>query len=65
MQPLLSIDEAAERLRVPVCTLRNLRLAGRFAPAVKIGRRLFWTEPDLDEWLRAQRETQARHGRAS
>lgn len=56
MDKLLSIDEAAERLRVPVCTLRNLRLSGRFAPAVKIGRKLFWTETDLEDWLRQQKE---------
>ena len=57
MQKLLSIDEAAERLRVPVCTVRNLRLAGRFAPATKIGRRLFWDEADLEEWIRHQKES--------
>jgi excisionase family DNA binding protein len=57
MSRLLSIDETAERLHVQRCTIRNLRQAGRFAPAVKIGRRLFWDEADLEEWLRQQKES--------
>ena len=38
MATLLSVNEAAERLRISVYTLRYLRQEGRFAPAVKIGR---------------------------
>jgi excisionase family DNA binding protein len=53
---LLSVNEAAERLRISVYTLRYLRQEGRFAPAVKIGRRLFWEEKDLDSWLLDQKE---------
>ena len=56
MGQLLSIGEAAQRLRISVPTLRYLRHANRFVPAIRVGRRLFWTETDLDEWLAAQRE---------
>ncbi len=56
MQKLLSIDEAAERLHISVSTLRFLRQEGRFVGATKIGRRLFWYEADLEQWLRSQRE---------
>ena len=56
MAHLLSVDEAAARLRISVYTLRYLRQEHRFAPAIRVGRRLFWTETDLDEWLDAQRE---------
>lgn len=56
MQALLSVDEAAERLHISVTTLRYLRIEGRFAPAIKVGRRLFWTEADLEAWLERQRE---------
>lgn len=57
MSKLLSIDEAAARLRVSVCTLRYLRQEGRFAPATRVGRRLFWEEADVENWLRQQRES--------
>ena len=39
---LLTIEEVAERLRVSVLTVRWLRQEGRFAPAIKVGRRLVW-----------------------
>lgn len=56
MADLLSVDEAAQKLRISVPTLRYLRHSNRFVPAIRVGRRLFWTERDLDEWLVAQRE---------
>ena len=42
MEQLMTIDEVAEYLRVPVLTIRWLRQEGRFAPAIKVGRRLVW-----------------------
>lgn len=57
MNILLSVDETAARLRISPCTLRWLRQEGRFAPAIKIGRRLFWDEADLDAWLASQKES--------
>jgi excisionase family DNA binding protein len=56
MEPLMTIDEVAEYLRVPVLTIRWLRQEGRFAPAVKVGRRLTWTQSDVQAWVDAQRE---------
>ena len=53
---LMTIDEVADRLRVPVLTVRWLRQEGRFAPAIKVGRRLAWDVKDVDAWLEAQRE---------
>jgi excisionase family DNA binding protein len=57
MTELLTIEEVAERLRVSVETVRWLRQQGRFAPAIKVGRRLMWDARDVDAWLKAQRET--------
>jgi excisionase family DNA binding protein len=54
---LLTIEEVAARLRVSVLTVRWLRQEGRFAPAIKVGRRLMWDAQDVDAWLKAQRET--------
>ena len=53
---LLTIEEVAERLRVTVPTLRWLRQEGRFAPAIKVGRRLVWDARDVATWLESQRE---------
>ena len=59
MQQLMTIDEVADRLRVPVLTIRWLRQEGRFAPAIKVGRRLVWDVRDLDAWVELQRESGA------
>ncbi len=57
MVELLTIEEVADRLRVSVLTVRWLRQEGRFAPAIKVGRRLMWDACDVAAWLDAQRET--------
>jgi excisionase family DNA binding protein len=54
---LLTIEEVSERLRVSVLTVRWLRQEGRFAPAIKVGRRLVWDARDVAAWLESQRES--------
>jgi excisionase family DNA binding protein len=54
---LLTIEEVSERLRVSVLTVRWLRQEGRFAPAIKVGRRLVWDARDVVAWLESQRES--------
>ena len=56
MERLMTIDEVAEYLRVPVLTIRWLRQEGRFAPAVKVGRRLAWEESAVVAWVEERRE---------
>ena len=56
MESLMTLEEVAEYLRIPVLTLRWLRQGGRFAPAVRVGRRLVWRASDIDEWVDAHRE---------
>src|SRR3982750_2643578 len=56
MERLMTIDEVAEYLRVPVLTVRWLRQEGRFAPAVKVGRRLLWEESAVNSWVEQNRE---------
>ena len=51
MEPLMTIDEVAEYLRVPVLTIRWLRQEGRFRPAVKVGRRLTWERSAVVAWV--------------
>ncbi len=55
----MTIDEVAEYLRVPVLTVRWLRQEGRFAPAVKVGRRLVWEESAIVAWADENRERTA------
>jgi excisionase family DNA binding protein len=57
MVDLLTVEEVAERLRVSVLTLRWLRQEGRFAPAIKVGRRLVWDARDVTAWLESHRES--------
>jgi len=59
MEPLMTIDEVAEYLRVPVLTIRWLRQEGRFPPAVKVGRRLTWERSAVVAWVEQQREPAA------
>ncbi len=56
MAPMLSLEETAERLRISVNTVRYLRQQKRFAPAIKIGRLLFWDEADVEAWKQRQKE---------
>jgi excisionase family DNA binding protein len=53
---LMNLQEVAKYLRVPVPTIRWLRQEGRFAPAIKVGRRLVWDAADVRAWAEAQRE---------
>lgn len=59
MPELMTIDEVAAHLRVSVMTVRWLRQEGRFAPAVKIGRRLLWERSTVIEWVATNREAAA------
>jgi excisionase family DNA binding protein len=56
---LMNLQEVAKYLRVPVPTIRWLRQEGRFAPAIKVGRRLVWDAADVRAWADAQRENAA------
>ena len=59
MERLLTIEEVAEYLRVSVLTVRWLRQEGRFAPAIRVGRRLLWDSRDLATWVKSNRERSA------
>lgn len=59
MERLMTIDEVAEHLRVPVLTVRWLRQDGRFTPAIKVGRRLVWEESAIIRWADENRKRMA------
>jgi len=54
---LLDLEETAEFFRVSPETVKYLRSQGRFAPAIKIGRRVMWLREDLLRWRDQQRES--------
>ena len=49
--PLLTITEAAERLRVPVPTLRYWRHKGTGPDSFRMGRRVLYRESVLDAFV--------------
>jgi excisionase family DNA binding protein len=55
MPGLLTIQEAAAYLNVPVATLRWWRSQGRGPKAVKLGRHLRYRQEDVDQWVDAQK----------
>ena len=56
MKVYMTIEEVARSLRVSVPTVRWLRQEGRFAPAIKIGRRVVWDEAEVLAWIERNRE---------
>ena len=56
LEPLLTIEELSDYLRVPVRTLYDWRLSGKGPCAVHVGRQLRYFVHDVQEWLREHRE---------
>lgn len=54
------IDEAAEFLRTPVNTLRFWRHQGIGPKSAKVGGRIMFRQIDLENWLNAQFEQEAK-----
>jgi predicted DNA-binding transcriptional regulator AlpA len=55
MERLMTIDEWRSTCG-SLLTVRWLRQEGRFAPAVKVGRRLLWKESAVNRWVEQNRE---------
>lgn len=56
LESMLTIDELAEYLVIPVRTLYDWRQAGRGPRAVHVGRQLRYLISDVQGWLEQQRE---------
>lgn len=57
---LLTIEEVAELLRMPVATIRYWRVLGTGPRGFIIGRRLRYVRQDVLDWLDEQRESTGR-----
>jgi excisionase family DNA binding protein len=51
----LTVTEAAERIKLSPSYLKKLRLAGGGPPYVPFGKRIVYTDTDLDEWMASRR----------
>jgi len=56
---LLTLTEAAARLRAPVATLRYWRHLGIGPDSFRLGRRVVYRRDDIDRWITAQHDSQA------
>ena len=50
-EPLLSNDQLAEMVNVPVGTVRKWRHEGTGPPALKVGRHVRYRLADVEAWL--------------
>lgn len=51
---LLTIQEVAAQLKVPVATIRRWRTYGKAPRAVAIGKHIRFTQSDVNAWLAEQ-----------
>lgn len=51
---LLTLEEAADRLRTPASTLRFWRNRRTGPVSIKVGRRVMYREADIEAWIEAQ-----------
>jgi len=63
LDPLLSIEDLAEYLGVPVTTIYDWRVDGKGPCGVRVGRHVKFTVTDVLAWIDNQRE--ARPGKQS
>lgn len=54
--PLMSIEDLAESLGVPVATIYDWRVDGKGPCGVRVGRHVKFTQADVLAWIDAQRE---------
>ncbi|OJY51411.1 MAG: hypothetical protein BGP03_16035 [Pseudonocardia sp. 73-21] len=53
---LLSIDDVAQMLQIPVQSIYKQRSVGTFCPAYRIGRHLRWRRGELLSWLESRKD---------
>ena len=62
LEPMLSVEELAEYLHVPVTTIRDRRTDGKGPRAIKVAGRVRFATSDVLAWLDQQRESEPGHG---
>lgn len=64
MEKLMLTEQLAEMTNEPPQRWRARRVSGDTPPFTKIGRRVYYSEPDVREWLAARRCTNTAEARA-
>ena len=54
--PLMSIEDLADFLGVPIATIYDWRVGGKGPCGVRVGRHVKFTQADVLAWIDAQRE---------
>ena len=57
---LLTLTEAATQLRTPVATLRYWRHLGTGPDSFRLGRRVLYRQADVDRWVAARHDLEAK-----
>jgi excisionase family DNA binding protein len=57
LDPLLTLDDLARYLGVPVATIYDWRVSGRGPLGVRVGRHVRFTREDVTAWVVEHRET--------
>lgn len=66
MDALLTLEEVAEKTRLPVATLRYFRHCGTGPKSAKLGRRVVYREAEVARWIDEQfAASDARNGDAA
>lgn len=53
---LRSIEDFSRMTGVPVPTIRHWRMQGEGPQAIRMGKRLYWREQDILDWIEAKFE---------
>ncbi|MDF1602200.1 helix-turn-helix domain-containing protein [Nocardioides sp. YIM 152315] len=56
LDPLLSIEDLAEYLGVPIATIYDWRVDGKGPRGIRVGRHVKFTTGDVLAWIETQRE---------
>ncbi len=60
---LLTVEELADYLGVPVATIYAWRYRGEGPPGFRVGRHLRFRQSDVEQWIRGRLETSSRRPR--
>lgn len=61
LEPLMSIDDLASYLGIPVTTIYDWRVSGKGPCAIRVGRHLKFAVSDVRDWVEHQRELSPGH----
>ena len=61
LEPLMSIDDLAGYLGIPVTTIYDWRVSGKGPCAIRVGRHLKFAVNDVHDWVERQRELAPGH----